>query len=34
MTPLDIVFLSFGALALLGIVMALTDKNLKWKGRK
>ena len=34
MTALEIVFLSFGALALMGIVVALTDKNLRWKGRK
>ena len=34
MTNLEIVFLFFGLLALVGIVVALTDQNLKWKGRK
>jgi hypothetical protein len=34
MTTLEIVFLFFGLLALVGIFVALTDKNLKWRGRK
>jgi hypothetical protein len=34
MTTLEIVFLFFGFLALVGIFVALTDKNLTWKRRK
>lgn len=34
MTTVEIVFLFFGVLALLGIFVALTDESLKWKGRK
>jgi hypothetical protein len=34
MTTVEIVFLVFGLLALAGIFVALTDKSLKWKGRK
>lgn len=34
MTTVEIIFLFFGVLALLGIFVALTDESLKWKGKR
>lgn len=34
MTTVEIVFLFFGVLVLLGIFVALTDERFRWKGRK